>query len=401
MPRPRGNGLMVRRAKSADGTVTEYFYNRHTKEALGKDRAAAEAKLAARPAAPAPAAPPAPAPAVREVPRAAFVLPGSFNELIADYKKTDKYKKLAANTKSLYATYLRQIQDELGNIPVVNVTAPWLERLKLRLQDQPAKANNTLIVMQNLMYTAVKLGYRPDNPALKIGRVSVDPRTQLWTEADETKFLAAVTPQIGFAFMLLLYTAQRLSDVLDMVTNRIGRRDGRLFLAVRQGKTKTLLDIPIHRNLAPFIEARLAESTTSPFLLHSPEGYRWNKRNFVRHWDAAMKMPGLQRRDLRRTAVVRMAESGLTTPQIAAITGHKIDVCQKIIDTYLPRRTEVAVSGMDAWERSGDVAMSNIVAIAARREEARIAPAAVSEKTTTSAPAPIGKKIAGVQGSLF
>jgi hypothetical protein len=57
-----------------------------------------------------------------------------------------------------------------------------------------------------------------------------------------------------------------------------------------------------------------------------------------------------QRRDLRRTGIVRMAEAGLTTPQIASISGHKIEHCQEIIDTYLPRRTEVAIAAMVAWE---------------------------------------------------
>jgi hypothetical protein len=61
-----------------------------------------------------------------------------------------------------------------------------------------------------------------------------------------------------------------------------------------------------------------------------------------------------QRRDLRRTGVVRMAELGLPTPQIAAISGHKIDHCQEIIDTYLPRRAEVAVAAIEAWEAAED-----------------------------------------------
>lgn len=41
-----------------------------------------------------------------------------------------------------------------------------------------------------------------------------------------------------------------------------------------------------------------------------------------------------QRRDLRRTGIVRLAEAGATTPQIAALSGHSIDYCQRIIDTY-------------------------------------------------------------------
>ena len=37
-----------------------------------------------------------------------------------------------------------------------------------------------------------------------------------------------------------------------------------------------------------------------------------------------------------------------------ATSGHAIDHCQRIIDTYLPRRSEVALGGIEAWERQGD-----------------------------------------------
>jgi ribosomal protein S16 len=75
-----------------------------------------------------------------------------------------------------------------------------------------------------------------------------------------------------------------------------------------------------------------------------------------------------QRRDLRRTGIVRLAEAGATTPQIAAISEHGIDYCQRIIGTYLPRRTEVALGGMEAWEKRGDQPTSTVVRLASTRK---------------------------------
>lgn len=72
-----------------------------------------------------------------------------------------------------------------------------------------------------------------------------------------------------------------------------------------------------------------------------------------------------QRRDIRRTGVVRLGEAGVTTPQIAALSGHKIDYAQKILDTYLPRRSEVALAGMEVWERQ-DGLPSTVVRIPTR-----------------------------------
>ena len=44
-----------------------------------------------------------------------------------------------------------------------------------------------------------------------------------------------------------------------------------------------------------------------------------------------------QARDLRRTAMLRMAEAGATVPQIASVSGHSIEATQRILETYLPR----------------------------------------------------------------
>jgi integrase len=76
----------------------------------------------------------------------------------------------------------------------------------------------------------------------------------------------------------------------------------------------------------------------------------WQYRNFSRSWDAVCEKAGIvgvQRRDLRRTAMVRMAEVGATTAQIAAVSGHTIDQTARILDTYIPRRGEVAAGAIE------------------------------------------------------
>jgi len=136
-----------------------------------------------------------------------------------------------------------------------------------------------------------------------------------------------------------------------MTWGQIRERDGRLWLSLRQSKTKELVEVPAHREL----EALLRASPRRALLLvPSPTGLPWGYRNFCRAWDATMqkaKVNGVQRRDLRRTAMVRMAESGAATPQIAAVSGHTIDQTSRILDTYIPRRGEVAAGAIEAWER--------------------------------------------------
>jgi hypothetical protein len=48
--------------------------------------------------------------------------------------------------------------------------------------------------------------------------------------------------------------------------------------------------------------------------------------------------------------MVRMAEAGASDAQIAALSGHSIDQTRRILDTYIPRRGEVAAGAIAAWE---------------------------------------------------
>ena len=172
---------------------------------------------------------------------------------------------------------------------------------------------------------------------------------------EEDAFLAAAPPTLRLAMMLLIYTAQRPSDVLAMTKGHVSEHSGRLWIILRQQKTGELIEVPLHERLAPLVRCRLADDSGCLLLVPSPTGKRWAYRNFARSWDAVRRMAGIedrQRRDGRRTAVVRLAQAGATVPQIASVTGWGIDYCQRIVDTYLPRRTEVAVGAIDIWERA-------------------------------------------------
>ena len=63
---------------------------------------------------------------------------------------------------------------------------------------------------------------------------------------------------------------------------------------------------------------------------------------------------------------MRLAEAGATTPQIAALSGQGIDYCQRIIDTYSPRRTEVALNAIKLWENSTET--SKVVRLLSHRD---------------------------------
>lgn len=77
---------------------------------------------------------------------------------------------------------------------------------------------------------------------------------------------------------------------------------------------------------------------------------------FNEHFRRIAERAGIdaQARDLRRTAMLRMAEAGATVPQIASVSGHSIDATQRILETYLPRNralAEIAITALAEYKQ--------------------------------------------------
>ena len=115
---------------------------------------------------------------------------------------------------------------------------------------------------------------------------------------------------------------------------------------LRASKTGTPLEIPCHSVLRVALDSA---PRRSPLILVSSTGRPWREDHFRHVWrkaTLAAGLDGLQYRDLRRTAIVRLAEAGATVPEIAAISGHQIHSCQRILEVYLPRNVEMARAGI-------------------------------------------------------
>lgn len=371
MARPRSTGVNVVNKRRPDGTTVSYFYDRATKAFLGHDRAAAEQMMR-----------------VKAEPSAATLDPAdrTLGAIITIYKGSARFKSRADSTRDSYRRDLDWLRTTYGDIPVRAFRPSSIERIRMSLEATPRKANKTMAMLSIVLGLAAKLEWIPTNPTREVDRLSIPPRAQLWTAEQEARFLDGARWELQLAAMLLLYTVQRPSDVLAMTLGQVTERDGRLWIALKQAKTGALVDVPVHERLEPHLRTRMAlkiqrgpkmAKGIAHLLVPSPKTLEpWARRNFARAWDLhlvtvnaaltehlvatgkteneaadAVKAEHRQRRDFRRTGIVRLAEAGATTPQIAAISGHGIDYCQRIIDTYLPRRSEVALGGIEAWER--------------------------------------------------
>jgi integrase len=241
---------------------------------------------------------------------------GSIGWVIQRYRDSDEYRDLSPGTVKYYKRFLREIEVLGPALPFASFTrravVDFIETYEKAFQRRQAAA-----VLKNLFKLARYHGVVATDETAGLRLKTSRPRDRIWADDEIARWIEAAGAEdshMATAFLLLQFTAQRPADVLRMAWPQYSGSAIRL----RQQKTGTLLDIPVDR----------------------PVKYlRFNER-FRRVAERA----GIdaQARDLRRTAMLRMAEAGATVPQIASVSGHSIEATQRILETYLPRNRDLA-----------------------------------------------------------
>lgn len=213
-----------------------------------------------------------------------------------------------------------------------------------------------------LLNEAVRERIITESPMAKM-RVERPPaRQEYWFEEEVTKLIETCVqegyPSIGLAVRMAYDLGQRQGDVLRMTR---GQYDGSC-VTVTQGKTKAVVRVPALPELKQMFDTwpkdgvlwvmtegyppgptRSAESRypTPKERTRTP----YNKYYFSHKVAEMIEKAGFPSKtfqDLRRSAVVRLAQAGCTIPQIASITGHSYARCEQILEVYLPRTSNLA-----------------------------------------------------------
>ena len=247
---------------------------------------------------------------------------GSIGALIVAYFCSPTFLALEPGTQHNYRLILEKFRSEHGDKPVALLTRKHINAMLAQKIVTPAAANRWLRLLKVLMRLAVEEGWRKDNPT--VGIKPVTNRTDgfhCWTEDEIAQFEAChpIGSRARLALALLLYTAQRRSDVIRMGRQHI--RDG--VVHVRQQKTGAMLAIPLHPALASTIAATPSEHLT--FLIN-----RFNEPftaagfgNWFRDQCNAAGLPKhCAAHGLRKAACRRLAEAGCSANVIASISGH-------------------------------------------------------------------------------
>jgi hypothetical protein len=277
---------------------------------------------------------------------------GSIGWVIQRYRESDEYAALSPGTVGYYKRFLRDIEGLGPALPFTSFTRRAVVDF-IETYAKPHQRRQAAAVLKNLFGIARYYGIVAIDEAAGLRLKTNKPRDRVWADEEVARWLEAAAgedPHMATAFLILQFTAQRPTDVLRMTWPHYSGSAIRL----RQQKTGALLDIPVHPVLRDHLDRldRRGPSLTIVTYRGRPVKYlRFNER-FRRIAERA----GLdaQARDLRRTAMLRMAEAGATVPQIASVSGHSIEATQRILETYLPRNrdlAEIAITRLAEYKR--------------------------------------------------
>lgn len=250
-------------------------------------------------------------------------VPGTINALAVAYLNSGDFKSLSESTRTTYRGIIDRLRAAHGDKRVKMLERHHIVRLVNAKAETPAAAHNLLRIFRLLMRFAVTHGWRRDDPT--VGLKSPKMRAggfYTWTEDDiaafETRHKKGTRARLALA--LLLYTAQRRSDAIRMGRQHI--RDG--VIAIRQQKTGTLVEIPMHPELRAVLDATPSNHLT---FLTTDIGKPFTAAGFGNWFREVCREAGLPKgcaaHGLRKAASRRLAEAGCTAHQIMAITGHK------------------------------------------------------------------------------
>ncbi len=248
---------------------------------------------------------------------------GTVNAAVVGYFSSAAFQSLSPSTKATYRGILENFRAEHGDKRLALLERRHIETIISKRANTPAAANNLLRMVRTLMQFAVATDLRRDDPTIGVKPVRV--RSEgfyTWTEADIAAFEAKhpIGSRARLAFGLLLYTAQRRGDVVRMGRQHI--RDG--VLSIRQQKTGTQVDIPLHPHLREIIDATPSNQLTFLTTIDGKPFTAAGFGNLFREWCNDAGLPKCcAAHGLRKAASRRLAEAGCTAHEIMAITGHK------------------------------------------------------------------------------
>lgn len=278
--------------------------------------------------------------------------PGTVNAAVAAYIEVALPRIASAEFRRVRRNILERFRIEHGEKPIALLNRAAVERMITAKVKTPVAAANFLKALRALIQFCIATNMCKTDSTLGVKAPKVNSAGfATWTEEQIAAFEARhpVGTRARLALSLLLYTAQRRSDVIRMGRQHI--RNGAI--RVRQQKTGTELSIPLDHRLKTILDQTPSDHLT---FLVTKEGKPFTPAGFG-NWfrevcDEAGLPRGLAAHGLRKAACRRLAELGLSEKVIASISGHT-DLREIARYTRDAEQERLARIGIDAMAKVG------------------------------------------------
>lgn len=252
------------------------------------------------------------------------VIPDTFSALIVDYYQHPLFTDLGPTTKNTYRGVLERFREAFGDMPVKEMTPKRADTLMSQMADRPGARDTLRKVLRIILKLAVRQEMIAVNPmdGVRLPRAPQE-GFRPWTPAEVAQYEAKwpTGSRQRLALALLLYTAQRRSDVVTMGRQHV--RGDQIHVVQAKSAGKTRLWIPLHAAL----QVELAKAPVGQLcFLQTAYGQPFTPPGFTNWFRDATKAAGLptscKPHGLRKAASVMLAEAGCTAKEIMAVTGH-------------------------------------------------------------------------------
>lgn len=250
----------------------------------------------------------------------------SLEWLIRKYYSSAEFEALDPTTQRTRRGILKSVCDKHGDKPYLRLEGRHVRALRDEKKATPEAANVRLKALKQVFKYAVENDLIKANPASDVKKLKGKAGGfHSWTpeeiEKFEKLFPKGTKPRLAMA--LLLYTAQRRSDVVLMGPKYI--RDGWLTLTQQKNRNinPTTISIPVISELQDIIS--VSPSGKETFLI-TDYGKPFTSAGFGNWFRSRCNeagLPGCSAHGLRKAAAAQLAEKGCSATEIMAITGHR------------------------------------------------------------------------------
>jgi integrase len=270
-----------------------------------------------------------------------------FRFVVADYKGSKDYKKLAESTRAEWGKWLDRIGEYFGELSIAQFDRPEkirpiIRRWRNQWADTPRTADYALQVLSRILAHAVELGKIAGNPCEGFKHLYNNDRSEIiWIDSDIAHIKQTCSAEIADATDLASHTGLRLGDLVRVAWSHV--EDDAIVLTTGKSRHRREAIIPMYGALRDVL-ARIPKRATT--ILTNSRGRPWTADGFGSSFNKAKINAGMSERDLhfndlRGTAATKFYVAAFTMREIAETLAWEESSVEKIIRRYVGRSAAI------------------------------------------------------------